>query len=91
MLTSGRVELLDVPRLAAQLVALERRTARGGKDSIDHAPGQHDDLVNAALGVLLLAATEPVSIGSLITAEVLERARRPSLHMLRRRLDGHYF
>ena len=91
MLTSGRVELLDVPRLAAQLVALERRTARGGKDSIDHAPGQHDDLVNAALGVLLLAATEPVSIGSLITPEVLERARRPSLHMLRRRLDGHYF
>jgi hypothetical protein len=33
--------------LAAQLCALERRTSRGGRDSIDHAPGAHDDLANA--------------------------------------------
>ena len=46
MLTSGRVELLDVPRLHAQLVGLERKTARGGKDTVDHGPGQHDDLCN---------------------------------------------
>jgi hypothetical protein len=43
---------LDVPRLHAQLVGLERRTARGGRDSIDHAPGAHDDLANAAAGAL---------------------------------------
>jgi len=48
--------LLDVPRLASQLCGLERRTARGGKDSIDHGPGAHDDLANAAAGALLLAA-----------------------------------
>jgi hypothetical protein len=44
MLNSGRVELLDLPRVTSQLCALERRTARSGKDSIDHPPGQHDDL-----------------------------------------------
>ena len=56
LLNSGRVELLDHPRLTAQLCALERRTARGGRDSIDHAPGAHDDVVNAAAGAIVLAA-----------------------------------
>jgi hypothetical protein len=55
LLNSGRVELLDHPRLLAQLLGLERRTSRGGRDSIDHAPGGHDDLANAACGALLLA------------------------------------
>jgi hypothetical protein len=55
LLNSAAVELLDQPRLTAQLLALDRRTARGGKDSIDHAPGGHDDVVNAAAGVLVLA------------------------------------
>jgi hypothetical protein len=56
-LNSGRVKLLDNQRLINQLVGLERRTARGGKDTIDHSPGAHDDVVNAAAGVLCLAAT----------------------------------
>jgi hypothetical protein len=56
LLNAGRVELLDNKRLVAQLCGLERRTARGGRDSIDHSPGQHDDLANAACGALLLAA-----------------------------------
>jgi len=37
LLNSGRVELLDHPRLIAQLCGLERLTARSGRDSIDHA------------------------------------------------------
>jgi hypothetical protein len=53
MLNSGQVELLDHPQLVSQLCALERRTARGGKDSIDHAPGAHDDIANAAAGALV--------------------------------------
>ena len=53
LLNSGKLELLDNKRLASQLVGLERRTARGGRDSIDHGPGAHDDLANAALGALL--------------------------------------
>ena len=43
--------MLDDARLLTQLVGLERRTARGGRDSIDHAPGGHDDLANAVAGV----------------------------------------
>ena len=38
LLTSQMVELVDQPRLIQQIVGLERRTARGGRDSIDHAP-----------------------------------------------------
>jgi hypothetical protein len=56
LLNGNRLELLDLPRLAAQLVGLERRTARSGRDSIDHGPGGHDDVINAA-GSALLAAS----------------------------------
>jgi hypothetical protein len=31
----------------------ERRVARGGRESIDHPPGQHDDVVNSAAGALV--------------------------------------
>lgn len=51
-INSGEVELLDDPRLMAQLVGLERRTSRSGRETIDHGPGQHDDVANVAAGVL---------------------------------------
>ncbi len=54
-INSGTVELLDHPKLHAQLVGLERRVARGGRESIDHGPGAHDDLSNVAAGVVHLA------------------------------------
>ncbi len=57
LLNSGRADLLNLPRLASQLCGLERRTARSGRDSIDHPPGGHDDLANVAAGALLLAHT----------------------------------
>ena len=53
MLNSGKVELLDNTRLINQISALERRTARGGRDSVDHGPGGHDDLANACAGALV--------------------------------------
>jgi hypothetical protein len=56
-LNSGKVELLDHARLTAQLCGLERRTARGGRDSIDHSPGAHDDLANSVAGALVRALT----------------------------------
>jgi len=63
LLNSARVELLDHDRLTAQLVGLERRVARGGRDSIDHAPNAHDDLSNVVAGVaVLLAASPPVPV-----------------------------
>jgi hypothetical protein len=56
LVNAKRSELLDHPKLAAQLCGLERRTGRGtGRDSIDHGPGQHDDVANAAAGALVLA------------------------------------
>ena len=55
LLNSTQVELLDDARLIGQLCNLERRTVRSGKDSIDHAPGAHDDVANAAAGVLVAA------------------------------------
>jgi hypothetical protein len=50
LLNSGRVVLPRNDRVVAQLVGLERRTTRAGKDSIDHSPGAHDDLINSVAG-----------------------------------------
>jgi hypothetical protein len=62
LLNSRRCELLDHPKLVNQLVNLERRTSRGGRDSIDHPSGAHDDLANAVAGVLTsIAAPKPVA------------------------------
>jgi hypothetical protein len=51
LVNSTRVELLDLPKLKSQIIALERRTQRGGRDSIDHPKGAHDDLANVCAGV----------------------------------------
>jgi hypothetical protein len=58
LLNSRKVELLDHARLIAQLCGLERRTARSGRDSIDHMPNFHDDVCNAAAGALVLASAD---------------------------------
>jgi len=58
LFTSGRVELLANKKLENELAGLERRTARGGRDSIDHGGrGDHDDTANSVCGALLLAAS----------------------------------
>jgi hypothetical protein len=62
LLNSGRIELLDHARLAAQLCNLERRTTRGGRDSIDHPPHAHDDLANAVAGALVACAGEGAAL-----------------------------
>ena len=56
LITSGKVELPEAKRLIAQLRALERRTSRAGKDSIDHPPRGKDDVSNAVCGLLALLA-----------------------------------
>ena len=58
LINSGAVDLLDHDQLVSQLMMLERRTSRGGRDSIDHAPGGHDDLANAVAGALVTAFKE---------------------------------
>ena len=57
-INSKGVSLLDNGRLISQLVGLERRVARSGKDSIDHAPGGHDDVVNCVAGLCAGALNE---------------------------------
>lgn len=53
LINSGKVELLDNELMTRQLLNLERRTSRAGKDSIDHPPGAHDDIANSAAGALV--------------------------------------
>ena len=52
LLNSGHITLPRHDRLIAQIVGLERRVSRAGRDSIDHAPGAHDDIANAVSGVV---------------------------------------
>jgi len=54
-INSRQVSLLDNQKLVQQLVSLERRTARSGKDSVDHRNGSHDDMANSAMGALIYA------------------------------------
>jgi hypothetical protein len=51
LLNSGRVELLDHPKLLQQFVGLIRRG-----EKIDHGSGEHDDHANSAAGCLVLVA-----------------------------------
>ncbi len=54
---AGELELLEVPKLIEQLLGL---VAKGTK--IDHLPGDHDDLANAAAGaVSLCTLITPIS------------------------------
>jgi hypothetical protein len=54
--TSGRARLPEHHRAEHQLVTLERRTNRSGRDSVNHPPGGADDLANAVCGALVIAA-----------------------------------
>lgn len=58
LFTTGNIDLLDVKQLTLELMQLERRTSRSGKDSVDHPPGAggHDDLSNSCCGALVLVA-----------------------------------
>ena len=69
---SARVRLLANQRLIAQLQGLERRTARAGKDSIDHGPGQHDDVANSAAGAIVAAMGAAGGVLGLLEFEKLE-------------------
>ena len=85
MLNSGRIVLPKSDRLVNQLCGLERRTARSGKDSIDHAPGGHDDLANSVAGAADLIASRPLPM--VISASLLAKARIP----MRRRAGAPVF
>jgi Phage Terminase len=54
LLNSGRVELLDHPKLLQQFIGLVRKG-----EKIDHSSGEHDDHSNAAALACVLAAASP--------------------------------
>lgn len=56
VLTSRRIELLDIDKMKNEFRRLERRRGRSGKDSIDHPPRGNDDIANAVAGVTWLAS-----------------------------------
>jgi hypothetical protein len=53
LVNSRRVDMVTHKRMVVQMQNLERRTGRGGKDTIDHPKNQHDDIINAAAGALV--------------------------------------
>jgi hypothetical protein len=77
-INSRMVDLLDDARLFAQIVGLERRTARGGRDSIDHAPGAHDDVANAAAGVVAALASSNYEYENMDWVSGPDRRSKPS-------------
>ncbi|TGD94907.1 terminase large subunit domain-containing protein [Methylobacterium nonmethylotrophicum] len=76
ILNTQTCRLINLPKLEAQLIALERRTTRGtGRDIIDHPQikGAHDDVANAAAGAIVLISTAQRPL--IITPEALAAAR----------------
>jgi hypothetical protein len=72
-INSHSFRLLDNEVLINQLCALERRPLRGGRDAIDHPPGGHDDVANAAMGALVLASSGKAYGRAMTRAEVEEQ------------------
>jgi hypothetical protein len=53
LVNSGGCSLLDIPKLRAQILGLERKV-RTQMDLIDHKRGFHDDVANAAAGAVVV-------------------------------------
>ena len=64
-LHAAEIELPDNDMLITQLSNLERRTRSGGRDTIDHGPGGHDDLANAVAGACNYAVERKIRVGIL--------------------------
>ena len=82
LLNSRRLELPDDARLLGQLQALERRAGSTGRDVVDHPPGAHDDVANAAAGALVLGSTIAESAAAPLDVHVLRAGiRRPAVQL----------
>jgi hypothetical protein len=75
LVNGGRIELLDLQRLHAQLCDLERKTSRTGKDTISHPPQGHDDIANAVAGVLGMTAKKARAM--VVSEEALRKSTMP--------------
>jgi hypothetical protein len=69
-----QVMLLDRPDVMKELRGLERRRGTGGRDRVDHRPGQHDDMAAACSGVTVLLsspANQAPFMWNYLTGEVI--------------------
>lgn len=55
MLNSGQAILLDHPKQRRQILALRRALHSGGRVSVEHPRGGHDDVANVGLAALVVA------------------------------------
>jgi hypothetical protein len=60
--TRGLMRIPDLAPLVRELRLLQRRTARSGKDSVDHGPAGSDDYANALCGAAYLCAKPAVVV-----------------------------
>jgi len=82
LLNSGRVELLDDPKLLQQFIGLVRKG-----EKIDHASGEHDDHCNSVAGACVRAvkveSQQPWAF-NFVTGEILEEVESDETKLLRR-------
>lgn len=62
LFTRGLVNIPPISILTRELRLLERKTARSGRDSVDHGTGGSDDWANSLFGALHLAARPAIRI-----------------------------
>lgn len=96
LLNMGQVELLDDPTMKAQFLVLDRKVARGGRETIDHAPGGHDDVANAVAGAVVLSKmwgptmrVKKVETPATTTTELMKRRVADMLDRERKNAGGH--
>jgi hypothetical protein len=73
----GTISIPNHPLLIRELRLLERRTARSGKDSVDHGPSGSDDHANVLFGAMYLLRERPSfddNLGGFISVGVGEYA-----------------
>jgi hypothetical protein len=70
LLNSGRIRLPRHHRLVAQIVGLERRVSRGGKDSIGQPSHGHDDVANAVAGAAAAARQGTYDLSAFTTSHL---------------------
>ena len=81
VIAQGRLALLDHPTQTRELSLLERRARPGGKPSIDHPRGGHDDFANAlALAVYAALQAAFPAISTDMTDEEFQALRRITMH-----------
>jgi len=72
-LTANRCQLPNSTKLKNQLTALERKTGRAGRDTVDHGVGSHDDLSNVIAGVVVEVLRANGAFGSGGFVELLKQ------------------